>query len=342
MRLITFTDGGPPRLGLLVGGLAVELPAAQRALGIGGSPLPGALLDLLAAEEDAWETARRVDAALEERLTAATELSVPLYSVSPCLRGEVFPSLPTVGDVRLLPPVPCPGAFLDFYAFEEHVRNARARRGLEVPPEWYRLPAYYNGNARSLIGHGESVSFPPGETRMDYELELGVILRRGGRHLTDAEAVACIAGYTIVNDWSARALQREAMAVGLGPSPGKDFATSAGPVLLTPDELLTDRFTAPGHPALEMTARINGVEWSRGNSGAAHYTFPQMIAFASRCRALAPGDLIGSGTVGTGCGLELDRFLAAGDQVELEIEAIGTLTNRVAGEAQGATPKAQR
>jgi fumarylacetoacetate (FAA) hydrolase len=329
MRLITFTDGGPPRLGLLMGAAAVDLPAAQRALGIGGPPLPGALLDLLSAGDEAWETARRVAAALEEGLTGAAKVSVPLFSVSPCLRGEAFPAFSPAGDVRLLPPVPFPGAFLDFYAFEEHVRNARARRGLDVPPEWYRLPAYYNGNARSLVGHGETVIFPPGETRMDYELELGVILRRGGRHLTEAAAAACIAGYTIVNDWSARALQREAMAVGLGPSPGKDFATSVGPALVTPDELPAGGFAAPGHPALSMAARINDVEWSRGNSGAAHYTFPQMIAFASRCRALAPGDLIGSGTVGTGCGLEQDRFLAEGDRVELEVEGIGTLVNTV-------------
>jgi len=286
---------------------------ADRAPDPGAPPFPATLLEFFQAGDEAWERGRRV---ADEITSGRSGVFVPEDAV------------------QLLPPVPRPPSFLDFYAFEEHVRNARARRGLEVPPEWYRYPAYYNSNPHALLGDGQTAYFPAGETKMDYELELGVILRRGGRHLTEQEAVDCIAGYTIVNDWSARALQREVMAIGLGPSPAKDFATSVGPILLTPDEIPPDRWAAPGHPALEMVARVNGEEWSRGNSSAAHFTFPQMIAFASRFRELYPGDLIGSGTVGTGCGLEQDRFLNAGDRVELEVEAIGRLTGIAAQETR--------
>lgn len=327
MRLITFSDSDRPRWGILLGGTAVDLPAAQRVLGRDLVALPGTLLDLLCADEKVWDAARRVADAVAGVLDAGS-------GSSGCLAERLPPAAFPVEGVRLLPPVPCPPAFLDFYAFEEHVRNARARRGLDVPPEWYRLPAYYTGNHSSLIGHEETVVFPAGEERMDFELELGVILRCGGRRLSEAEAATCIAGYTIVNDWSARSLQREAMAVGLGPAPGKDFATSVGPALVTPDELPANRFPAPGHPALTMVARVNGAEWSRGNSATAHYTFPQLIAFASRCRELHPGDLIASGTVGGGCGLEQDRFLSVGDRVELEVEGIGVLANVVAQEVQ--------
>jgi fumarylacetoacetate (FAA) hydrolase len=313
MRLLTYLNPRHgPRLGALIGRRAIDLAEAQPALAPDRPPLPDSLLGLLEAGDTAWETARRV-------VTAADDRDGPSW-VQPV--GAAWP------------PVPNAPSFLDFYAFEEHVRNARARRGLEVPPEWYRYPAYYNSNPHEILGDMGVVSFPAGETKMDYELELGVILRRGGRHLTEAEAADAIAGYTIVNDWSASALQREVMAIGLGPAPAKDFGTSVGPILLTPDEIPADRYAAPGHPALTMAARVNGEEWSRGNSGDAHFTFPQMIAFASRFRTLLPGDLIGSGTVGTGCGLEQDRFLAVGDRVELEVEFIGTLRGTVGREGE--------
>jgi fumarylacetoacetate (FAA) hydrolase len=270
------------------------------------------MLGFLRDGDAAWEAARRVS----DRIAAGH-------------REEFEPE----GQVAFLPPVPDPPSFLDFYAFEEHVRNARARRGLEVPPEWYRYPAYYNSNAHSLLGDDATVEFPAGESKMDFELELGVFLRRGGRDLTEQEAANAIAGYTIVNDWSARALQREVMAIGLGPAPAKDFGTSVGPALVTPDEIPASRWAAPGHPALAMVARVTGEEWSRGNSGDAHFTFPQMIAFASRFRTLYPGDLIGSGTVGTGCGLEQDRYLKVGDRVELHVEELDRLTGFVAQKA---------
>ncbi len=230
------------------------------------------------------------------------------------LAGEPLPEgLRTwpVHGARLAPPVPDPGAFLDFYAFEEHVRAARARRGLEIVPEWYRYPVYYRSNQRSLLGQGAEVMFPVGETKPDYELELAAVLGARLESPTVDEAEAAIAGYCLLNDWSARAIQAETMKVGLGPSKGKDFATSLGPWLVTPDEL--------GElAALELEARVNGAVWSRGRIGEMRWRWGDMLAFAGTGVVFEPGDVFGSGTVGGGCGLELDRFLTDGDVVELD------------------------
>jgi 2-keto-4-pentenoate hydratase/2-oxohepta-3-ene-1,7-dioic acid hydratase in catechol pathway len=245
------------------------------------------------------------------------------------VQGEMVVSLrsaPVGVDVALGPPVLRPQALLDFYAFEQHVKTCRAKRGLDVPPEWYAQPVYYNSNPSALYGHGQRVLFPPQEDWLDYELELACVIARPGRNVREQEAEGIIAGYTILNDWSARSLQRQVMAVGLGPAPGKDHASSLGPVLVTPDEV-------PDVRELGMRAYVNGELWSEGRSGVAHYTFGQMIAFASRSRTLFPGDVIGSGTVGTGCGLEQDRFLQPGDRVRLEIDGIGALENEVGYES---------
>ncbi len=225
-------------------------------------------------------------------------------------------------DVCLAPPVLRPTAFLDFYTFEQHVRTCRAKRGLDVAPEWYEVPAYYNSNTSALFGHGQPVPFPPGEDRLDFELELACIISRPCRNVSEDDAAGCVFGYTILNDWSARSLQAKVMAVGLGPARGKDHASSLGPFVVTADEL-------PGGPDLGMRAYVNDDLWSEGNSGSAHYTFGQMIAFASQTRTLFPGDVLGSGTVGTGCGLEQDRFLKSGDRVRLEIDGLGRLENEV-------------
>jgi len=228
-----------------------------------------------------------------------------------------------VAEAALAPPVPDPGALLDFYAFEEHVRRARARRGLEMVPEWYRYPVYYRSNQRALLGPGAEVAFPAGETRMDFELELAAVLGAPLESPSPHEAEAAIAGYALLNDWSARAIQAEVMKVGLGPAKGKDFATSLGPWLVTPDEL--------GDLAgLELEARVNGEVWSRGRVGSMNWTWGELIAFAGGGVRFEPGDLFGSGTVGGGCGLELGRFLEAGDVVELDGgERLGVLAGTV-------------
>ena len=227
-----------------------------------------------------------------------------------------------LSETTLLPPVECPGAFLDFYTFEDHVRTARKKRGLEIVPEWYEFPVWYNGSTRCFSGDGTTVHFPDKENKKDYELELAIVIKKKCHRIKVEAAADYIGAYTIVNDFSARQLQEKIMKVGLGPAKAKDFNTGLGPWLVTPEDISDPR-------GLKMRAWVNGELWSEGHSGSSHFTFAQMIAFASEDQMLYPGDILASGTVGTGCGLELDRFLKTGDKVELEIEHIGRLTHWV-------------
>lgn len=221
----------------------------------------------------------------------------------------------------------------DFYAFEQHVATCRKHRGLEMLPQWYQMPVFYFSNPVAIIGDGDPVWAPQGSSALDYELELACVIGTAARDLpADDSAMSCVVGFTVMNDWSARDLQRAEMACGLGPSKSKDFATSLGPQL-TPLAALRNCYR-DGRLHLEMTARVNGKEYSRGNAGTMHWTWPQILAHASRDTELRPGDVLGSGTVGTGCILELTPeavggWLKPGDVVELEIERIGTLRNPV-------------
>ena len=216
-------------------------------------------------------------------------------------------------EVELRPPVLRPPSVRDFYAFEQHVQRARESRGLEVPPEWYEQPVFYFSNPAAIFGPEDEVPYPEGTEELDYELEVAAIVGAGGR----------IGGFTVMNDWSARDLQRREMKVGLGPAKGKDFATSLGPIVVTPDEF-------DGTSAV-MTARVNGEERSRGELADMHFTWDRIVEQAARNTRLLPGDVLGSGTVGTGCILELGdgRWLQPGDVVELEVEGIGILRNTV-------------
>ena len=212
-----------------------------------------------------------------------------------------------------------PPSIRDFFAFEEHVRNARARRGLEVPEAWYEAPAFYFSNPAAVYRDGEEVPRPADTLMLDYELELAAVIDANG----------AIEGFTIMNDWSARDLQAKEMSVGLGPAKGKDFATSFGPQLVSPDEL---------SPGLDMraTAHVNGELRTDSRTGGMHFSWEELLAAAARnTPGLRPGDVIGSGTVGRGCILEHGdgRWLEPGDEVELEIEGIGVLRNTVAGGA---------
>ena len=217
-------------------------------------------------------------------------------------------------EVRLLAPVHRPPSVRDFYAFEQHVLNARAVTGRgEVPPEWYEIPVFYFSNPAAIYGPEDEIPYPVGSEALDYELEVAAVIGADGE----------IGGFTIMNDWSARDLQRPEMKIGLGPSKGKDFATSLGPYVVTPDEL--------GDLRLEMVARVNGEERSRGNMGDMYHSWEAIIERAATNTQLVPGDVIGSGTVGTGCILEHGdgRWLQPGDVVELEVEEIGVLRNVV-------------
>lgn len=230
-------------------------------------------------------------------------------------------------------PLPPVRTIRDFYAFEQHVKTCRAQRGLDMVRQWYEIPVFYFSNPHSVIGDGDVVIPPRLTHELDFELEIAAVIGTEACDLpADDSAFECVAGFTIYNDWSARDLQRQEMAVGLGPSKGKDFANALGPWLV-PTSMLMDRYR-DGRLELEMTARINGRTVSRGNASSMHWTWPQLLAHASRDARLLPGDVIGSGTVGTGCILELTPdavggWLQPGDVVELCIERLGTLTNRV-------------
>jgi len=230
-------------------------------------------------------------------------------------------------------PLPSVASLRDFYAFEQHVKTCRAQRGLGMAPQWYQVPVFYFSNPAGVIGPDEPVWAPRDSHALDFELELACVIGHECRDVpADDRAMEFVAGFTIMNDWSARDLQRKEMAVGLGPSKGKDFATSLGPALVTFEEL-SDRYR-DGRLHLGMTASVNGRVVSRGDSGSMYWTWPQLIAHASRDTRLRPGDVLGSGTVGTGCILELTPeavggWLKPGDVVELAVEHLGTLRNPV-------------
>jgi fumarylacetoacetate (FAA) hydrolase len=230
------------------------------------------------------------------------------------------------------PPILRPPSLRDFYAFEGHVRTMWERRGGTVPEAWYRLPIFYFSNISELRGPGEPVWCPAASSELDYELEVAALVDAPAHDLPAERGEVAIGGYMVFNDWSARDLQRDETTVRLGPAKGKDFASSIGPWLVTPDEL-ADARRGQGYD-LAMTASVNGHELSRGSWADSQFSFGQMVERASADVRLRPGDLLGSGTVGTGCLLEIKdvsfgRWLEPGDQVTLTVERLGSLTNPV-------------
>ncbi len=242
-------------------------------------------------------------------------------------RGDFLP----LESLRLLPPIPKPRSLRDFYAFEDHVRSMRKRRGLEVPEEWYEFPAFYYSNHTSIYSPGEDIPFPGYTSMLDYEMELAIVITGKGRDLTKENARELIGGYMFMNDWSARDIQQKEMKIGLGPAKAKDFAKSFGPFVVTPDEFGSKGLE--GRPDIEVEARVNGKTYSKGNTKEMHYTFAEMIAHASKAVTIETGDIMGSGTVGGGCiaeiGPEVAGWLRPGDTVELVGPKLGTLMNRV-------------
>ncbi|MGP4115122.1 fumarylacetoacetate hydrolase family protein [Streptomyces sp. 4N509B] len=237
--------------------------------------------------------------------------------------------------VDLLPPVPEPPSVRDFMAFEEHVVTASAAIGHTVDPLWYEQPVFYFTNPAAARGARADVAIPPGSAALDYELEVAVVIGREGSDLTPEEAEEHIAGFVLFCDWSARDLQAAEMRIGLGPAKGKDSANGFGPWLVTRDEV-APRAARRGYD-LTLTASVNGVPYSAGNVADLYWSFGQMIAYASRGTRVRPGDVVGSGTVGTGCVLELSRvhgterypYLREGDRVRLEGELLGAIEARV-------------
>jgi len=242
------------------------------------------------------------------------------------------------------PPVLRPPTFRDFYAFEQHVATMWNRRGGEIPEAWFRLPIFYFSNVSELRGPGDAVWAPRGSEELDFELEVGAIVDTPAYNLPEERAGEAIGGYLIVNDWSARDLQRDESTVRLGPAKGKDFALTIGPWIVTPDELADRWRTGASAPALAMTATVTAAdgtltEVSRGSWSIARYSFAQMLERASTDVHVRPGDLLGSGTVGTGCLLEvkdstLQRWLQPGDTVTLAIERLGELPTPIVARSE--------
>ncbi|MEH7350344.1 fumarylacetoacetate hydrolase family protein [Gottfriedia acidiceleris] len=296
MKFITFQYDGNERAGLLIEDQVIDLNKASN------GRIPADLLTIL-ENYDLYKN----------EIAEISEEGIPLSSV------------------QLRAPLPKPQSIRDFYAFEEHVKTARGRRGLEMIPEWYDVPVFYFTNHRAVIGPEDYVSIPTNCKKMDFELEIACIIGKEGKDIPVEEADDYILGYTILNDWSARDIQAHEVKVGLGPSKGKDFATSLGPCIVTKDEI--EKFRSGKSYDLKMTAAVNGKVISSGNFSTIYYSVPELISHASKNVTLYPGDVIGSGTVGTGCILELGeekhRWLEDGDVVELSITGLGTLRNTV-------------
>jgi fumarylacetoacetate (FAA) hydrolase len=328
MRYVTFSPANQtPRLGVISDRTVIDLQAARdwalSARGLPSQELASSVYELILSGPPGWQYTSYLLNILEGEDPAR------LRSLSGAPVGYMLQA------VNLLPPLVRPMSLRDFYAFEQHVVTAHANRGKEVPPQWYKFPVFYFSNPNAIFGPDETVPYPSSTQALDFELEVACIIGRPGINLSPEMAERHIFGYTIFNDWSARDVQREEMAVGLGPAKGKDFASSLGPTIVTPDELAPYSAGRPGVYDLEMAARINGQERARGSWKDLYFSFGEMIARASQDVYLLPGDVIGSGTVGTGCLLETTQgkgpWLKPGDVVELEIEALGILRNVVGG-----------
>lgn len=317
MKLASFevqTPIGPAqRVGILDGDGLIDVTTAyrevladrdeQRPAEVAAITAPPEMLSFLQHGDRAFQAAREAVEFVDE-----TGISVASDGAQLRHRHE---------DVKLLSPLPRPNSIRDFMVIEEHVRNS-----LDEPPDaWYEMPVYYKGNPDAVVNPETDVEWPSYSEKLDYELEIAAVIGKRGRDIPAERAEEYIAGYTIFNDFSARDIQLKEMEAQLGPAKGKDFANGLGPVLVTPGEIdITN---------LQVSARINGEVWSDGSLGEMYHSFADIIEHVSQAETLYPGDVLGSGTVGNGCGLELDRWIEPGDVIELEAEGIGTLRHRI-------------
>jgi 2-keto-4-pentenoate hydratase/2-oxohepta-3-ene-1,7-dioic acid hydratase in catechol pathway len=314
MRLVTFhrqTESGVERrAGVQRDGFVIDLAGAGAAA---GDDLPSDLLAFIAGGEAAVDAAR---AAVDFVVDRGTE--------------EVDGRRIRLADaeIQLCSPLPRPNSLRDYMVVEEHMRNCVAKGMLpSIPEEWFNIPAYYKGNVDEIYGPDDVVPWPSYTDKLDYELEVCAVIGAPGRNIAAADAARHIVGYTLYNDWSARDIQKREMSIGIGAGVSKDFGSSIGPCIATPDEF--DRDHAP------LQARIDGEVWSDGVLGTMRFSFEEIIEWTSRDQTMQPGDLLGSGTIGRGCGVELDRWLTPGCTVELEAAGIGILRNTVSQKGAG-------
>jgi fumarylacetoacetate (FAA) hydrolase len=323
MKLVTYSNNGKEQLAFLINENLYDTNAAN-------PELPATMKEMLASWETNSEKAKRT----VEDIKSGKNTMVP-YA--------------TMETATLLAPVPHPTSCRDGYAFRQHVASARRNRKVEMIPEFDQYPIFYFTNHNAIQGPGEIRCMPDHFEKLDFELEASIVIGKKGRNIKAAEADNYIAGYMIMNDMSARTLQMEEMKLNLGPAKGKDFSTAIGPMLVTPDELEPYKVPAKeGHTGnnynLKMKCRVNGVEVSSGNMGDMDWTFAEIVERCAYGADILPGDVIGSGTVGTGCFLELNgtgllndpkykvQWLQPGDVVEMEIDGLGSLTNTIVKE----------
>jgi fumarylacetoacetate (FAA) hydrolase len=249
-----------------------------------------------------------------------------------------------INDITVLATIPKPTSFRDAYAFREHVATARKNRGVEMIAEFDQFPVFYFSNHNAMFADGQEIELMPDHFhRLDYELEFAIVIGKGGGNILSKDGDKHIAGFCILNDLSARELQMEEMKLNLGPAKGKDFANVLGPYLVTPEELKNKSIDTPFGKKynLQMKCFVNGKLLSEGNAKDMNWTFAEIIERASYGVELLPGDVIGSGTVGTGCLLELngsgkildpdykEQWIKEGDEIEMEIEGLGKITNKI-------------
>lgn len=227
-------------------------------------------------------------------------------------------------EVVLLAPVPRPPLLRDFMAFETHLKNIYPKLGREIPPEWYTMPVYYKGNPGSIAAHEDQIPMPSYADALDYEFEIAMVISKSGRDIPRECAMDHVFGFMIYNDFSARDIQSREMSVGLGPAKGKDFDKGHvfGPYLVTLDEIENPY-------DLRMVSRINGQTQGQDTSATMHWKFEDMIAHASMGEQIVAGEIFGTGTVGNGSGAELGKYLNPGDTIELQVDGLGVLRNRV-------------
>jgi len=323
MKLVSYTHQNEMLLGIYQNGNIWSLNALNNAL-------PNNMRDFLIGGESMMTAALKLDQALKS---------------NPNLGVAINES-----EVKLEAPVPNPSSCRDGYAFRQHVAAARRNRGVPMIPEFDQYPIFYFTNHNAIQGPGEIVCMPDHFQKLDFELEAAIVVGKKGRNIKASEADAYIAGYMIMNDMSARTLQMEEMLLNLGPAKGKDFSTVIGPYFVTPDELESFKIPAkPGHVGnnynLNMKCWVNGILVSEGNVGDMDWTFAEILERCAYGVDILPGDVIGSGTVGTGCFLELNgtgllndptfkpQWLQDGDVVEMAIEGLGHLSNTIKKEA---------
>lgn len=319
MKIATYLSNGVEQSALLIEDRLYNLQEAN-------AQLPATLTQMLQNWEGLAPIAQQADKDIKANPTSMASIAI--------------------GEVTLLAPVPRPTSCRDGYAFRQHVFAARRNRGVEMIPEFDEYPIFYFTNHNAIQGPGAIDCMPDHFKSLDFELEIACVLGKKGRNFTAAEADQYIAGFCIMNDMSARVLQMEEMKLNLGPAKGKDFSTVIGPWLVTPDEL--EAFKVPAKPNhvgnnynLKMTCKVNGIQVSAGNVADMDWTFAEIIERCAYGVDVYPGDVIGSGTVGTGCFLELNgtakldnpnavpQWLQPNDVVEMEIDGLGVLTNNI-------------